>query len=199
MYDRDMPAIRAHALASPDGLMDVITFTLLTIQQPFASMRDQVADVRKRGARSRFLFGSKRKGYRYALAHKAELYAAACAAVRTNDTEAAIAAFLKVPGLGIPKASFVAQMLGLNAACLDRHNLRALGKPETGIKSVNSLKPETQRKKIAEYLDTCSIKTPRKWWDEWCDFVAAKGGLNKRLPTGDAVSKFHLEAMGLAA
>ena len=45
MYDRDMPLMQAHALASPDGLVDVISFVLCTIQQPLQSVANQMRDV----------------------------------------------------------------------------------------------------------------------------------------------------------
>ena len=63
MYDRDMPMMQAHALASADGLVDVISFVLCTIQQPLQSVARQMRDVRANGATSKYLFGSKRDGY----------------------------------------------------------------------------------------------------------------------------------------
>jgi hypothetical protein len=85
VYDRDMPIMRAHALASPQGLTDVIGFVLCTIQQPLQSVKAQMSDLRQNGAHSKYLFGSKRIGYAYALEHAQVLFAAVTKAVEVND------------------------------------------------------------------------------------------------------------------
>src|SRR6187200_931062 len=41
MYDRDMPLMSAHALASPSGLVEIIAFVLCTIQQLLQSVARQ--------------------------------------------------------------------------------------------------------------------------------------------------------------
>jgi hypothetical protein len=86
MYDRDMPLMRAHALASPSGFVDVVAFVLSTIQQPLQSVGNQMAEIRAHGAASKYLFGSKRPGLTYAMAHAAALHAAVTAAVDASDT-----------------------------------------------------------------------------------------------------------------
>jgi len=116
MYDRDMPLMRAHALASPSGFVDVVAFVLCTIQQPLQSVRRQMDDLRANGAESKYLFGSKRAGYAYAVAHAATLHAAMKAAVKANDTIGAIDILTNIPGLGVVKASFVAQIIGFEVA-----------------------------------------------------------------------------------
>jgi hypothetical protein len=116
MYARDMPLMKAHALASPAGLVDVIGFVLSTIQQPLQSVKAQMAELRASGADSKYLFGAKRIGYRYALEHAEVLHAAVCKAVEVNDAIAAVDILSTIPGLGIVKASFVAQICGPGSA-----------------------------------------------------------------------------------
>jgi hypothetical protein len=195
MYQRDMPLMRAHALASPEGLTDVIAFVLCTIQQPLQSVKRQMADIRATGVDSKYLFGSKRDGYRYAVAHAPVLHAAIVKAVETEDAVAAVDVLSNVPGLGIVKASFVAQICGLEASCLDTHNLKRLGLPETAFKLAKSVKPETKRGKIAYYLETC-VKTggAQFWWDSWCGSVAGNRA-NKSLLCADQVSAYHYECI----
>jgi hypothetical protein len=195
MYQRDMPLMRAHALASPEGLTDVIAFVLCTIRQPLQTVKEQMADIRAKGADSAYLWGSKRDGYKYAVAHAAVLHAAVVKAVETHDAVGAVDVLSNVPNLGIVKASFVAQICGLEASCLDTHNLKRLGLPETAFKLVKSVKPETKRGKIAYYLETC-VKTggSEHWWNSWCGAVAGNRA-NRSLTCADQVSAYHYECI----
>lgn len=184
-------------MATPKGLTDTIAFVLCTIQQPFAYTDRQMADIRANGAASKYLFGAKRTGYQYALDHAAELHAAILEASKSGDTVAAIDALSAIPGLGIVKAAFVAQICGFDVACLDMHNLRRLGYSETAFKFPKGLKRETRLAKIARYVELCrATGGARHWWNSWCDFVAGNRA-NKALATGDAVSAFHPHCLGL--
>lgn len=195
-YSRDVAAISSHALATPAGLVDVIAFTLTTIRQPLASCVRQMSDVRLNGAAARSLFGSKSAGYAYAVEHAFGLHAAMVACVESGDVVLAVDILSAIPGLGVVKASFVAQMLGLEASCLDSHNLARLGLKEDAFKLPKGLKPETKRAKIAAYLAVCAEHGgARYWWNTWCDYVAEKAGPNKSLATGDIVSAFHVSAV----
>jgi hypothetical protein len=190
-----MPLMRAHALASPQGLVDVIGFVLSTIQQPLQSVKAQMAELRSSGADSKYLFGAKRIGYRYALEHAEVLHAAITKAVEVNDTIGAVDILSTIPGLGIVKASFVAQIVGLEASCLDGHNLKRLGLGEATFKLAKSVKPETKRAKIAKYLDICaSTGGAEYWWNTWCEFVAGNRA-NRKLTTADIVSRYHVECL----
>jgi hypothetical protein len=195
MYDRDRPLMRAHALNSPEGLTDVVAFVLCTIQQPLQSVGRQMADIRANGAESKYLFGSKRDGYRYAVAHREVLFAAVTKAVETGDTIGAVDVLTSVPGLGIVKASFVAQICGLEVACLDTHNLKRLGLAETAFKLAKKVKHNTKLAKISAYVDICaSTGGARHWWNSWCDYVAGNRA-NKALLSGDAVSAYHVACL----
>ena len=194
-YDRDVPLMKAHALASPEGLTDVITFVLCTIQQPLQSVARQMADIRVNGDTSKYLFGSKRDGYRYAVDHAAVLHAAVVKAVEVSDTVGAVDVLSNVPGLGIVKASFVAQICGLEVACLDTHNLRRLGLGEAEFKLAKTVKHATKLAKIARYVAVCAdTGGARHWWNSWCDFVAGTRA-NKSLVSGDAVSAYHVSCL----
>jgi hypothetical protein len=195
MYDRDMPLMRSHALASADGLTDVIAFVLATIQQPLQSVANQMRDIRANGAASKYLFGSKRIGYAYALEHKAVLFAAITKAVEIGDVIGAVDVLSTVPGLGVVKASFVAQICGLEVACLDTHNLKRLGLAETAFKLAKGVKPETKRKKITEYVSVCATTGgSRHWWNVWCETVAGNRA-NRSLQSADAVSAYHVTCL----
>jgi hypothetical protein len=195
VYARDMPLMRAHALSSPQGFTDVIGFVLSTIQQPLQSCKAQMAELRAHGAASKYLFGSKRAGYAYALEHSEVLFAAITKAVEVNDTIGAVDVLSTIPGLGIVKAAFVAQIIGLEASCLDGHNLKRLGLSEEAFKLKKSLKPETKRAKIAKYLSLCARTGGAEyWWNTWCEFVAGNKA-NRKLSNADMVSAYHVECL----
>ena len=122
------------------GLLDVIAFVLCTIQMPLQRVGASMADIRANGADAKALFGSKRPGYIYARDHIEVLHAAVVAAVAHGDVVGAVDVLLAIPGLGVVKASFVAQICGLEVACLDTHNLRALGMKETALRLPKGLK-----------------------------------------------------------
>ena len=190
-----MPLMRDHALASPAGLVDVIAFVLCTIRQPLQSVKAQMADIRANGANAKSLFGMKRDGYRYAVDHAPVLHAAIAKAIEVNDVVGAVDVLSNVPGLGIVKASFVAQIVGLEVACLDSHNLARLGLPETAFKLAKSVKPETKRAKIAAYVAACArTGGSAYWWNSWCEFVAGNKA-NRSLANADTVSAYHVECV----
>lgn len=198
MYHRDMRKVRKHGLSGPAGLVDVVTFAILTIQQPLQTVGRQFDDIRENGAGSAYLFGSKRNGYLYACEHAETLFAAVSKASEVGDTVAAIDVLACVPSLGIVKASFVAQLLGFEVACLDRHNLARLGYAETAFKFPKSLKPETRLRKIADYVRICSeTGGAAYWWNTWCSYVAGNRG--SPLKTAAQVSAYHWQAIGIGA
>lgn len=196
MYNRDCVAIMSHAQASTDGLLDVVAFTLSTIQTPLKRCLDQVQDIRVNGEEAKALWGAKRGGYVYAQRNIKVLWEALHEAMALGDTEGAILAMASVPGLGMVKASFVCQMFGFDVACLDTHNLKRLGLESKDVKLDNKLKYEVKLKKVTEYVRLCRDTGGSEfWWNEWCNYVAAKGGLNKGLDSGDVVSAYHVKCV----
>jgi len=202
MYDNDIPVLRAHGHASPKGFADVATFVLLTIRQRLELIEAQFKDVRRRGAKSVYLFGSKRDGFHYLQEHAAPLHADVLKAYATQDTVAAIDLIQTVPGLGIVKGAFVAQCLGFtDAACLDSINVQRMGfdprAPFLAGRGERPCKPAAFRKRIEQYLYVCNEHgNARYWWNSWCDYKANDPwGWFK---TGNDVSRAHVTACGLS-
>jgi hypothetical protein len=188
MFARDVPQIVDHA-SNPDGLADVIMFAVLSIQQPFRSLPRQMADVRRKGRDSAYLWGWKRDTFDYVQEHKGELFARLRDAW---DAEDAIDILTDVPGLGLVKAGFVAQMLGYDVACLDTRNLIDLGLPLTAFKfdKAGIKKPETRRRKIADYVKFCrDTGGSEHWWNHWC------AGLANVVETADQISRAHVDVI----
>ncbi len=195
MYNRDCKKIAKFAMKNPDNLAKVTTFVLTTIQAGLATTLGQMQDINITGADSKYLWGNKRDGYLYMHEHKEVIFAAVKAAVKADDPVGAIDVLTNVPNLGIVKAAFVAQMCGLNVACIDSHNCDRLGLARTALKFPKGVKPETKRKKIADYVAlTQRTGGSEYWWNTWCEYVAGNRA-NKHLTTGDAVSKFHVTAV----
>lgn len=204
MYARDCAAIAAHAAASPAGLCDVLEFTLCTIQMGLSTVKQQRRDIADNGASSAFLFGSKRDGWLYMQQHAVTLWGEAMSIrERGLDDASAIAdavqLFMQIPGLGLVKASFVAQMLGFNVACLDTHNLARHGIGSNRVKISAKLSAELKRKRVLDYIQLChdlagAGRCADFWWNSWCDYVAGNKA-NKLLDTGDVVSKYHYDAV----
>lgn len=195
MYNRDCKKIAKFAMKNPDNLAQVTTFVLTTIQAGLATTLGQMQDIKVTGANSKYLWGNKREGYEYMQEHREVIFAAVKAAVKANDPVGAIDVLTNVPNLGIVKAAFVAQMCGLDVACIDSHNCDRLGLSRTALKFAKGVKPETKRKKIADYVAlTQRTGGSEYWWNTWCEYVAGNRA-NKHLTTGDAVSKFHVTAV----
>tara|TARA_R110000796_G_scaffold210082_2_gene326353 strand:+ start:1055 stop:1648 length:594 start_codon:yes stop_codon:yes gene_type:complete len=195
MYNRDCKTIAKFAMKNPDNLARVTTFVLTTIQAGLATTRNQMLDIDEHGADSKYLWGNKRAGYEYMQEHKAVIFAAIKAAVKAGDAVGAIDVLTNVPNLGIVKAAFVAQMCGLDVACIDSHNCDRLGLARTALKFPKGVKPETKRKKITDYVAlTQRTGGSEYWWNTWCEYVAGNRA-NKSLSTGNEVSMFHVVAV----
>lgn len=202
MYQRDCTTISNYALASPSGLRDVGEFTICTVNMPLSRVLDMRRDVKVNGYQSKWLSSVKRDGFAYLSQMSPSLHANLCKIIDKHGTDTidaaqqAIDTLMDIPGVGMVKAGFIAQMCGLEVACLDRHNVRALGMKEDALKIDKKLKPDTRNKKIRNYVKLCRRSGGAEyWWDTWCNYVADKGGLNQSLPTGDAVSAYHVTAV----
>lgn len=201
MYQRDCTMIAQYALASPQGLYDVIEFTLCTINMPISRVHLQRQSIKEEGTQSKWVSATKANGINYAkmnqaYLHKQILHIRDKYGLDTIDgSQYAIDLFIKIPSIGMVKAGFIAQMCGFNVACLDRHNVRALGMSETALNLNKKVSDELRLKKIREYVKLCRRRGSEYWWNTWCNYVADRGGMNKSLPTGDAVSRYHVTAI----
>lgn len=184
MYANHVPLLSDHGRTG-DGVADLVTFALLSIRQPFTLIPRQFRDVRKRGAKSQWLFGFKLPGYIYVKAHGAIL---ASDLNSTPDAVDAIEILTRVPGLGIVKAAFVAQMLGYDVACFDSRNAKVLGLGSRPFRTDG--KPPLRRRVVSYVAMTRDTGGAEYWWDNWCERVAVDRG---RTPM--QISAMHLEVL----
>ena len=203
MYSTHASKIAQYGLNSPDGMVNVVRFTLLSIQQPLSSCNSMISDVESKGLKSRFLnYGNtvtKRDGLTYAIKHKVRLHRDINEFVKNglddvDNIANAIHYLMDIPNLGMVKSGFILQMLGFDVACIDSHNLKRLGWKQSQVSIAKTLKYETKIKKIKAYVKMNQIKGTEFWWNSWCHYVAGTMA-NKTLKTGEAVSEFHVKCV----
>lgn len=186
MYDQDVPVINAAMRESRIAFKRGIMFAVLSARQPFNKLPAQFKDLSENGLEARCLFSWKRGAYEVITANTTRLWRAVTSA--TNPVEA-ITVLTTVPGLGIVKSAFVAQMLGHDTACLDTRNTAREGlnprRYETrGEKSGRKTGPAFRR--LIELYCRETQGRARELWNTWCDEVGPDYSM-----TGDEASALH--------
>ena len=196
MYINHAKAIQDYAKQSSNNLVDVITMVVLSIQQPWLSVGDQMADVKQNGVDSKFLWGNKRKAYNYITKRKDFIYNQYLAVINSNKSDddkaySLMNIFLRVEGLGMVKAGFVCQLSAGLVGCIDLHNIRLYGIDEKVLKLPKSLKTKTLRDdRINKYISICHNIGTENLWDTWCDYLSTK---SPKWSNGFEVSKVHYD------
>ena len=196
MYINHAKAIQDYAKQSSNNLVDVITMVVLSIQQPWLSVGDQMADVKQNGLDSKFLWGNKRKAYNYITKRKDFIYNQYLAVINSNKSDddkaySLMNIFLRVEGLGMVKAGFVCQLSAGLVGCIDLHNIRLYGIDEKVLKLPKSLKTKTLRDdRINKYISICHNIGTENLWDTWCDYLSTK---SPKWSNGFEVSKVHYD------
>jgi hypothetical protein len=126
MYAEHVPQIAAGMRASDETFLRGILFAVCSIQQSIIRVPPQLHDIDAGNLTP--IFGHKREAYDYLQDHGCELWWQCTAETdfpyRPSCSIEVIGALCKVPGLGIVKSAFIAQMLGHDVACLDTINIR---------------------------------------------------------------------------
>lgn len=205
MYQRDVSLIKDHALRSASGLYDVVEFVIGTINMPLSRVHLQRLSIATDGLDSKWLSEAKASGLAYAKCNASTLHDTVHRILDKRGIDTLDAAheatrlFVDIPCIGMVKAGFIAQMLGFNVACLDRHNVTMFGFNEAKLKLDKTAKPDVISRKIRDYVKLCRRKGSEYYWNAWCEYVAQRGGMNKSLPTADDVSKYHSDTVMMFA
>ena len=197
MYKTHGIACQQYAQRNAENLFYVILMVVLSIQQNWLGVGDQMVDVRKLKAKSRFLWGNKAKTYAYLKANKRRLYTEMMAIIGDDvyddfKAKRLMDLFLDVDGLGLPKAGFVCQLVAGLVGCMDVHNIRRLGvDPKTlslskKPKTANGIAANDNR--IVDYVNLCHDYGTEELWNTWCDFLSTKSA---RWQDGNHVSEVH--------
>jgi len=200
MYDTHNPMVRRHAQANAKNLEQVIAFVFASIRVQTSMLPRMMKEFRKRGVKSSWIWGNKRTGIDYVRKHRQDLFDRMTSILRAKKANCALELmmlFLEVPGLGLPKAGFVVQLVAGKSGCMDVHNLRrylpnedsSKGTPSWLQTSGNSDK--TKRIKASAYLELVDESGgTRKMWNGWCTHLQILYPHHFKTP--DDVSALHM-------
>ncbi len=192
MYIDHIHECNEFAQASPANLKRAALFVLATIQQKLEMVGAIVADYETSGAGSRSAFGFKGRGIDYVDAEYETLYRDAMRA--RGNPQKLLLIFLRVPGLGVVKAGFLAQIFDNQVGCIDMHNVTLYGVPASALRYDKELKPKTKRAKRAQYVALCNgLGGSAVLWSSWCDYVAKLRPAN--WSDGAEVSRYHVDVI----
>lgn len=170
---------------SPKGAAALAQFASLTIRTQFETVPRQVADILNNGLNSKYIWGFKNQCFDWLNVNATNLQANALEAMH-NPVDL-VDVFMDVPGLGLAKAGFCAQLFANQVGCLDYLNLKLYGMTE--IVCPKGLTSKTRRIKIAQYVEQCAAcGTSPELWANWCNEI----GKRKSWPNGNAVSRVHV-------
>lgn len=191
MFKKHQVQVELYAGKSPDNLARVIAMVLLSIQQQWITVGRQLQDLDRLSLDSKFLFGSKREGWEYVIANKKVLYDAVQNFKKEKiSVEELLVELASIPGIGLVKAGFIAQLTTGKVGCLDCHNLRRFNLSASTFKVGRNVTYNTFLKKASLYVLLCKELGGSEYlWDSWCDALAAK--YPNTYENGDAVSELH--------
>ncbi len=201
MFIHDNPLVRARAQESVEGMVQVYALCSTSIRKQTPLLCDEMDKFREKGllGAPELQWGNKRKGALWMNEHKQEHFDGMKKIIRSKKKEDElnmILHWLQVPGLGLPKAGFMTQLVMGKGGCMDVHNLRrylpevdsSKGTPNRWQTSGQS--EETKKRKAVDYLSFCKLAGGAKGlWDQWCDFIAEQ--YPDAFESGDHVSKLH--------
>lgn len=173
MYSNHMPAIRDAMRADFTVFQRGAVFAVCSIRQPTINVPDQLAVLFDGAEGENPLFGHKHEAWAFIQGpDAATLWRDVLSRPMTRaGAQAAIVDLLRVPGLGIVKAGFVAQLMGFDVACLDSRNVTREGRNPRAFRT-DGRAPEALRPKVLAYVAETYGKA-RRYWDVWCRDVAA--------------------------
>jgi hypothetical protein len=185
---------------SVDGMMQGYALVSHSIRVKTSKLSERMDEYRRYGFNTKYIqnWDIKKKGADYVYKNRYELYNESMKIIRSKkkgaDTDF-VMRWLEVPGLGIPKAAFVAQLMNGWAGCLDVHNIRKY-LPDVNAKrgtpsywQTASDSKETKLRKVKDYLAFCRmLGGSGVLWDQWC---SARPLEMPELIDGEYVSSLH--------
>ena len=200
MYDLHNPLVRGFSHKSAKNLELVIAFVFASIRVQTSRLPELMAEYRKKGLKSSWIWGNKIKGLKYVRKHRQDLFMRMLKILKAKKKDCdleLLMLFLEIPGLGLPKAGFVVQLVAGKAGCMDVQNFRkhlpevdaSRGTPNYFQTSGNSY--ATKLNKAIEYLNLTKLLGGAKvMWNEWCTDRSADYPVH--FPTPFYVSAVHL-------
>lgn len=179
----------------------VAKFVILTVRQPLSRIQDNLAELEATGSDSSLLWAWKHQAYLDCGERMVARFAACealynCHANPDIIADEILAYVATWHGFGFPKAGFFLQLVYGLSGCLDSHNLARYGIPGSITRTCKTHKPATfQRRAHAYNLVIKKLGGTEYLWDNWCEYVAEREGLNGKGLTAYDVSKMHVDAL----
>lgn len=201
MYIHHNPICRARAQESVQGMEQVYALVSTSIRKQTPLLSREMDNYRSNGllGAKELQWGNKKRGALYVDDHNQELYDGMMKIVKSKKKGSEldmILHWLQVPGLGLPKAGFMTQLVMGKAGCMDVHNIRKFLPEEDSSKGTpnrwqtSGVSEETKKRKAIDYLHFCKLAGGAKGlWDQWCTFIAEQ--FPDHFDSGDHVSKLH--------
>jgi len=194
MYQQHATKIQAYAQRDASNMADVCMMVSLSIQQNWLGVGEMLQDVRVNKADSPYLWGFKKDTYNYIIANKHKIHGQMMAVINSNKSNDAkglslMKVFLRVPGLGLPKAGFMCQLCAGLVGCMDVHNIKLYGLDVKDLTLPKKLKSQAKKEeKIKKYITICHDYGTESLWNSWCDHLATKSA---KWTDGFHVSEVH--------
>jgi hypothetical protein len=194
-YKRDINRCASNLkLDAGEGLIRCVKFVLATIQQQFHTVPAALSEWDRLGHDAESMWGMKKDGVKHIETHSDRLYGLLSYAIEREDPVDAIDTLLEVPGLGVVKAAFVAQLYGLNVGCLDTHNENLYNTTAQSFYVPSNLSARLRLRRIEAYVTfTQGVGTSEHWWTVWCEFMASK--YPQHYDDGEEVSIQHVNCL----
>lgn len=196
-YERDVKTLSELGLGSDAGFVAVCAMAILSIRQPFRTVKRQMLHVKSNGFASGYLWGHKAAGLAYVTEHasrlRTELLQVAVPGLRDETSaEQALEILTEVPMLGLAKAGFVAQMLGFDVGCIDSRNAGEFGLGRAASRFDKTDAEHVRLNRISRYVTLCrSLGGARFLWNNWCEGIAR----DEFFRTADFVSAYHVDCV----
>jgi hypothetical protein len=197
MYADHCPLIADFALQKPENLFKVGLFVQCTINQHFEFVPGIIEDFESFGFQTKRLMRWQKHSIKVLLDEQERLHMALLRWRKAGRSgpHKAIRTLVELPGYGIAKAAFFAQLLlpYTHVGCLDRHNLRLAGLAERAFGHTPT-SVEGLTRKINTYLGICKeLGGSKVLWDTWCNHLAQIRPYV--FASGEVVSRLHVECI----
>jgi hypothetical protein len=186
MYADHVPIISGAMRSDLATFKRGVMFAILSARVQFHRVPDQCEELKRNGRDAACLWNWKFDAYCYLEANAEALHAAAIAA---RDAADCIKALCIIPGLGIVKGAFVAQMLGHDVACLDARNIQREGRNPRAFRTDGKKQGAAFERKVTKYCNETRGRAS-ELWDTWCNEVGPDYGM-----TGEACSLLHVTSI----
>jgi hypothetical protein len=195
MFATDQTRIAAWANKSPDNFARIIQFVIITARVPLYRVPGELIDAIERPDESTALWGWKTRAFRHAWNNRNEIFHHCQDIMIDHDRDALLTYLVTLPGLGLAKGGFVAQLIFGVSGCIDTHNLTRAGLHPRAFREFKpTATAKCRRKRVLAYhamIDT--LGGTERLWNDWCAYLA--NNQPKTYRNAEHVSALHCNAL----